>query len=69
MRTLEEFSHSRSIRTPLLTALQQTRNQQASSLSYFDVFWSSAAISVVLIFLVFLMRPSVAEKGAHVAAE
>jgi DHA2 family multidrug resistance protein len=52
-----------------LAALQQTRDQQASSLSYFDVFWSSAAISVVLIFLVFLMRPSVAEKGAHIAAE
>lgn len=52
-----------------LQVLAQTRNQQASSLAYFDIFWSSAAISVVLIFLVLLMRRSVAEKGAHVAAE
>ncbi len=50
-------------------ALQNARNQQASSLAYFDVFWASAAIAVVLIFLVFLMRRSVATKGAHVAAE
>lgn len=52
-----------------LQALELARNQQASSLAYFDVFWSSAAIAAVLIFLVLLMRRSVAEKGAHVAAE
>jgi len=50
-------------------ALQNARNNQASSLAYFDVFWASAAIAVLLIFLVLLMRRSVAEKGAHVAAE
>jgi DHA2 family multidrug resistance protein len=52
-----------------LQALENARNQQALSLAYFDVFWSSAAISVALVFLVLLMRRSVAEKGAHVAAE
>jgi DHA2 family multidrug resistance protein len=52
-----------------LQLLSTARNQQASSLAYFDVFWSSAAIAVVLIFLVLLMRRSVAAKGAHIAAE
>jgi MFS transporter, DHA2 family, multidrug resistance protein len=49
--------------------LENARNQQASSLAYFDVFWSSAAIAVMMIFLVLLMRRAVAEKGAHIAAE
>jgi DHA2 family multidrug resistance protein len=52
-----------------LQALQLVRDQQASSLAYFDVFWSSAAVAILLIPLVLLMRRSVAEKGAHVAAE
>jgi DHA2 family multidrug resistance protein len=52
-----------------LQALQNTRDQQALSLAYFDVFWCSAAVAVFLIFLVLLMRRSKAEKGAHVAAE
>jgi DHA2 family multidrug resistance protein len=38
-------------------------------LAYFDVFWSSAAVAILLIPLVLLMRRSVAERGAHVAAE
>jgi MFS transporter, DHA2 family, multidrug resistance protein len=52
-----------------LQALQNLRNQQASSLAYFDVFWASAIIAILLVFLVLLMRRSAAEKGAHVAAE
>src|SRR5262249_21161263 len=52
-----------------LQALEQLRNQQASSLAYFDVFWVSAVTAVLLVFLVFLMRRSVAEKGAHIGAE
>jgi DHA2 family multidrug resistance protein len=52
-----------------LQALERIRNQQASSLAYFDVFWFSAALAVVLVFLILLMRRSVAEKGAHIAAE
>jgi hypothetical protein len=31
--------------------------------------WVSAVLGVVLVFLVLLMRRSVAEKGAHLAAE
>lgn len=52
-----------------LQVLENLKHQQASSLAYFDVFWSSAAIAVMLIFLVLLMRRSVAEKGAHIGAE
>src|SRR5260221_967422 len=56
-------------RNMALEALQNLRNQQSSSLAYFDVFWISAALSAGLVFLVLLMRTSVAEKGAHIAAE
>jgi len=52
-----------------LQVLQNVRDRQASSLAYFDVFWVSAALAVMLVLLVLLMRRSVAEKGAHVAAE
>ncbi len=52
-----------------LQALENARNQQALSLAYFDVFWFSAAVAVAMVFLVLLMRRSVAEKGAHIAAE
>jgi DHA2 family multidrug resistance protein len=52
-----------------LQALQNLRNQQASSLAFFDVFWASGALAILLVFLVLLMRRSVAEKGAHIGAE
>jgi DHA2 family multidrug resistance protein len=52
-----------------LESLQKAREVQASSLAYFDVFWSSAALAVMLVFLVLLMRRSVAEKGTHIGAE
>ncbi len=52
-----------------LQALEQMRNRQALALAYFDVFWCSAALAVPLVFLVLLMRRSVAEKGAHIGAE
>jgi DHA2 family multidrug resistance protein len=45
------------------------RDQQAISLAYFDVFWVFAVVSFVLIGFALLMRRSVAEKGAHLAAE
>jgi DHA2 family multidrug resistance protein len=38
-------------------------------LAYFDVFWLCAVLGVLMIFLVLLMKRSVAEKGAHVGAE
>ena len=52
-----------------LAVLERLRTRQALSLAYFDVFTLSAGIGVVLIFFVLLMGRSVAEKGAHVAAE
>jgi len=52
-----------------LQALSNLREQQAASLAYFDVFWLCAVLGLALVFLVLLMKRSVAEKGAHVAAE
>jgi DHA2 family multidrug resistance protein len=49
--------------------LDNLRQQQALSLAYFDVFWVFGVVAVVMIGFAFLMRRSVAEKGAHVAAE
>jgi DHA2 family multidrug resistance protein len=50
-------------------ALANLRQQQAASLAYFDVFWACAVLGVALVFLVPLMKRSVAEKGAHIGAE
>jgi DHA2 family multidrug resistance protein len=58
--------HSRQM---ALGAVQAVRDAQALSLAYFDVFWVSAVVSALLIWFVLLMRRSVAEKGAHVAAD
>jgi DHA2 family multidrug resistance protein len=52
-----------------LEALQNLRDQQALSLAYFDIFWTAAVVGVLLLFLVLLMRRSVAEKGGHIGAE
>lgn len=52
-----------------LQALEALRDQQATSLAYFDSFWFFSMLSLLLVGLVFLMRPSVAEKGAHIGAE
>jgi DHA2 family multidrug resistance protein len=50
-------------------ALSNLREQQASSLAYFDVFWIAAVVAIMLVVLVPLMKRSVAEKGAHLAAD
>jgi DHA2 family multidrug resistance protein len=50
-------------------ALEDLRQQQAASLAYFDVFWLFAVLALGLVFLVLLMKRSVAEKGEHIAAE
>jgi DHA2 family multidrug resistance protein len=52
-----------------LQALDNLRQQQASTLAYFDTFVAFAGLSFALVFFVFLMKRSVAEKGAHIAAE
>ena len=50
-------------------ALDNLRQQQASVLAYFDVFWVAAVLAALLVPLVLLMKRSVAEKGAHIGAE
>jgi DHA2 family multidrug resistance protein len=52
-----------------LQALANLRQQQASSLAYFDSFWLFAVLTLGLVFLVLFMKRSVAEKGAHMASE
>ena len=52
-----------------LQLLENLRQQQSSALAYFDTFFVFAALSVPLVAIVFMMRRSVAQKGAHAAAE
>ncbi|MGH7193984.1 MAG: MFS transporter, partial [Candidatus Saccharimonadales bacterium] len=49
--------------------IDNLRQEQALSLSYFDCFWFFAVVSLVLVPLALAMRRSVAEKGAHLGAE
>ena len=50
-------------------ALENLRQHQASALSYFDCFWLFAVAMLALMLVVFLMKRSVAEKGARVGVE
>jgi DHA2 family multidrug resistance protein len=43
-----------------LQALADLRQQQAASFAFFDVFWVAAVVSLGVVFLVFLMKRSVA---------
>jgi DHA2 family multidrug resistance protein len=52
-----------------LQTLENVREQQASSLAYFDVFWVLAVVMVALVPVVLLMKRSVAQKGAHIGGE
>jgi DHA2 family multidrug resistance protein len=52
-----------------LQSLANLRDQQALALSYFDCFLIFAVVSAILALMVLFMKRSVAEKGAHVAAE
>ena len=49
--------------------LENLRQQQASSLAYFDVFLLLAVVTVVLVPVLLLMKRSVAAKGAHIGQE
>jgi DHA2 family multidrug resistance protein len=49
--------------------LENLRQQQASSLAYFDTFWMAAVLTFAAVFLVLLMKRSVAEKGSHAGPE
>jgi MFS transporter, DHA2 family, multidrug resistance protein len=50
-------------------ALENLRQQQASSLAYFDVFLLLAVVMLAPLLTVLLMKRSVAEKGAHIGQE
>jgi MFS transporter, DHA2 family, multidrug resistance protein len=52
-----------------LQALENLRQQQASSLAYFDVFWLLGVVAILLVPVVLLMKRSVAEKGARIGGE
>jgi DHA2 family multidrug resistance protein len=52
-----------------LQSLADLRQQQATSLAYFDDFWVFAMLGLALVLLVPLMKRSVAEQGTHVGAE
>jgi MFS transporter, DHA2 family, multidrug resistance protein len=53
-----------------LQQLEKLRQQQSSSLAYFDCFWMFAILTFVLVFLaLFFMKRSVAEKGAYHVVE
>jgi DHA2 family multidrug resistance protein len=52
-----------------LQSIDDLRQQQALSLSYFDVFYLCAIIALLLVPLALTMRRSVAEKGEHLGAE
>ena len=65
------FSKPRSGRSRQLAVqqLDNLRQQQASSLAYFDTFWMAAVLTFVVAFAVLFMKRSVAEKGAPVGKE
>ena len=50
-------------------ALENLRQQQASSLAYFDTFWMMAVLTFCVAFAVLFMKRSVAEKGSPVGSE
>ena len=52
-----------------LQLLENLRQQQSSALAYFDTFFVFAVLSIPLVAFVFMMKRSVAQKGAHAAAE
>jgi MFS transporter, DHA2 family, multidrug resistance protein len=49
--------------------LENLRQQQASSLAYFDTFWMIAVLTFVVAFAVLFMKRSVAEKAARASSE
>jgi DHA2 family multidrug resistance protein len=50
-------------------ALENLRHQQASALAYFDCFWLFAVVMLAVMVVIFLMKRSVAEKGARIGGE
>jgi DHA2 family multidrug resistance protein len=66
---LQSTGDAAAARQMALQLLENLRQQQASAFAYFDIFFVFAVLSAPLVALVFMMKRSVAQKGAHVAAE
>jgi MFS transporter, DHA2 family, multidrug resistance protein len=66
---LRQTGDSVASRQMAIQALSDLRQQQASSLAYFDVFWLAAVLALGLVLIVPLMKRSVAEKREHVGGE
>lgn len=52
-----------------LQMLEHLRQQQVSSLAFFDCFWIFAVLTFAVAFMTMLMKRSVAEKGARIGVE
>jgi DHA2 family multidrug resistance protein len=52
-----------------LQELENLRQQQASSLAYFDCFWVFAVLTFALVFVALCLKRSVAKEGANHAVE
>jgi DHA2 family multidrug resistance protein len=50
-------------------ALENLRQQQASSLAFFDTFWMMAVLTFAVAFVVLFMKRSVVEKGSQAGPE
>ena len=66
---LQNTSDPVAARQLALQALENLRQQQASALAYFDVFWVLAVVAALLVFVVLLMKRSVAGKGTRIGSE
>jgi MFS transporter, DHA2 family, multidrug resistance protein len=66
---LQQTSDPSAARQFAWQSLDNLRQQQASSLAYFDVFFLLAVVTLAPVLVVLLMKRSVAEKGAHIGHE
>jgi hypothetical protein len=68
-RLLQQTGDPAAAQQLALQALENLRQQQASSLAYFDCFWLFAVLMLAVTLVVLVMKRSVAEKGARVGGE
>ena len=66
---LQQSGDPSAARQLALQSLENLRQQQASSLAYFDVFLLLAVATLAPLFAVLLMKRSIAEKGARIGGE
>src|SRR5205085_9127792 len=66
LRATGDPVHSRQM---AIDVLEKARTRQAMSLAFFDIFFVLAVVGLGVMLLILMMQRSVAEKGAHVAAE